>query len=194
MDDPARHQISSSCLDFLITEVLRYTAEAVAYGGRRGEEEEGAEEPQPYAGGLTLEQEMQLDTRIEALGYEVGYRLTERTAQNRVLTGEPLDAVKFICKDLWIEAFRKQVDKLQTDHRGTFVLKDSSFRWTTRYTGDSSNATKELIGRLLQFPRGLLKGSLANLGHTVVIRADYIDDKTDELTLPEVTFNIKMLR
>lgn len=31
------------------------------------------------------------------------------------------------------QLFKKQVDKLQTDHQGTFVLKDSNFRWTSRY-------------------------------------------------------------
>lgn len=31
------------------------------------------------------------------------------------------------------QVFKKQVDKLQTDHQGTFVLKDNDFRWTSRY-------------------------------------------------------------
>lgn len=30
---------------------------------------------------------------------------------------ETLDVIKFICKDLWTVAFRKQIDNLKTNHR-----------------------------------------------------------------------------
>lgn len=30
---------------------------------------------------------------------------------------EPLDVIKFVCKDFWILIFKKQIDKLQTNHR-----------------------------------------------------------------------------
>lgn len=30
---------------------------------------------------------------------------------------EPLDVIKFVCKDFWIAIFKKQIDKLQTNHR-----------------------------------------------------------------------------
>lgn len=41
----------------------------------------------------------------------------------------PLESIMMDMEQL----FKKQVDKLQTDHQGTFVLKDSNFRWTSRY-------------------------------------------------------------
>jgi trafficking protein particle complex subunit 6 len=47
--------------------------------------------------------------RLESMGHDVGCRLTERLTQARLLLPEPLDAVKFICKDFWSELFRKQV-------------------------------------------------------------------------------------
>ena len=30
---------------------------------------------------------------------------------------ETLDVIKFICKDLWMIVFRKQIDNLKTNHR-----------------------------------------------------------------------------
>lgn len=45
--------------------------------------------------------------RIESIGYEVGYRLVERTCQRRWMGGEQLEAIKFVCKDLWSEVRRR---------------------------------------------------------------------------------------
>ena len=74
--------------------------------------------------------------KMERMGYSVGFRLCERLSQNRtfsastgkdasmVAAAAQLEAVKFLCKEVWMEVFRKQIDKLQTNHRGVFVLKD----------------------------------------------------------------------
>lgn len=35
----------------------------------------------------------------------------------------PLEAIKFICKDLWQLLFRKQIDNLKTNHRGNEAAK-----------------------------------------------------------------------
>lgn len=35
------------------------------------------------------------------MGYEVGYRLVERACQRRWMGGDQLEAIKFVCKDLW---------------------------------------------------------------------------------------------
>lgn len=40
---------------------------------------------------------------------------------------EPLDLVKFLCRDVWQALYRKQIDNLRTNHRGIFVLTDASF-------------------------------------------------------------------
>jgi len=41
---------------------------------------------------------------------------------------DTLDVIKFLCKDLWMLVFRKQIDNLKTNHRGVYVLTDNSFR------------------------------------------------------------------
>lgn len=38
-----------------------------------------------------------------------------------------LELVKFICKDVWISLFDKQVDNLRTNHRGVYVVSDNAF-------------------------------------------------------------------
>ncbi|KAH8091936.1 hypothetical protein JL720_5509 [Aureococcus anophagefferens] len=82
-------------------------------------------------------------SRPELHGYEVGYRFVERIAQARALAADHLEAIKFICKDVWNEIFGKQIDKLQTNHRGVF------------------------------FPCGVLRGALANLGIVATVTAEY---------------------
>ena len=70
--------------------------------------------------------------KMERMGYSVGFRLCERLSQNRVFSSggkdsasiaaaAQLEAVKFLCKEVWIEVFRKQIDKLQTNGFGASV-------------------------------------------------------------------------
>lgn len=69
---------------------------------------------------------------------------------------DTLDVVKFICKDLWVILFKKQIDNLKTNHRvseherkedgfifkkiafykGVYVLQDNGFRWFMRMSTD----------------------------------------------------------
>ncbi|CAM9552180.1 unnamed protein product [Ectocarpus sp. 12 AP-2014] len=154
-------------------------------------------EPNPASVGaghqlLPSDQAQQMEARIESMGYEVGYRLVERTCQRRWMGGDQLEAIKFVCKDLWSDLFKKQVDKLQTDHQGTFVLKDSNFRWTSRYAEDDTAGSRDLVNRLLQLPCGLVRGALANVGLVAVVRASFLDDRGGMSDLPAVSFTIKI--
>ncbi len=49
-----------------------------------------------------------MEARIESMGYEVGYRLVERACQRRWMGGDQLEAIKFICKDLWSDVRREE--------------------------------------------------------------------------------------
>lgn len=114
------------------------------------------------------------------------YRYIERIAegQTKVLDSDPLDVIKFVCKDFWEAVFRKKIDKLQTNHRGVFVLSDYSFKWLEKYASDDM-AAKQAAVRLLHFPCGILRGALANLGYTSIVHADFN-------VLPSCTFNIRI--
>ena len=74
-------------------------------------------------------------------GYRIGRALAERASLRREGLRHPttLDAVKHACKEVWTLAFGKQVDALRTNHRGTFVLRDSSFRRLASLSADVSS-------------------------------------------------------
>ena len=52
-----------------------------------------------------------------ALGTEPPISLCFSYARDKPRFGDPLDAVKFICKEFWNEVFSKQVDNLKTNYR-----------------------------------------------------------------------------
>jgi trafficking protein particle complex subunit 6 len=76
------------------------------------------------------------------------------------------------------------VDKLQTNHRGVFVLSDFKFKWLDRYASDDI-VSKQAAARMLHFPCGILRGALANLGLSSIVVAEFV-------ALPACTFNIKI--
>ncbi|KAF3972949.1 hypothetical protein CMV_003590 [Castanea mollissima] len=76
--------------------------------------------------------------RIEAIGFQVGLQLSERYTMERPCFSDHLEAIKFICKDFWSELFKKQIDNLKTNHRGTFLLQDNQFHWLARISVDPS--------------------------------------------------------
>ncbi|CAD5189968.1 unnamed protein product [Musa acuminata subsp. malaccensis] len=126
--------------------------------------------------------------RIEAIGYQVGHQLIERYTVERPRFSDHLEAIKFICKDFWSELFKKQIDNLKTNHRGTFVLQDNRFRWLTRVSIDPSldiseasqdssvvtpeNKAAEATSMHLYFPCGIIRGALSNLGIPCAVSAD----------------------
>lgn len=137
--------------------------------------------------------------KIERLGFGVGYRLCERLAQGKPLaiggstggegmSGGHLEAVKFLCKEFWTEVFRKQIDKLQTNHRGVFVLKDHELRWLRRLPSDDERARVAAI-KMLAFPCGLIRGALSNLGIAAVVSCDFLADGKN---MAACSFNIKI--
>ena len=77
-----------------------------------------------------------------------------------------------------------QVDKLQTNHKGVFVLSDSRFKWLDRYASDDLSS-KQAAVRMLNFPCGILRGALANLGLNAIVNAEFN-------VLPGCTFHIRV--
>ncbi|XP_008450727.1 uncharacterized protein LOC103492220 isoform X1 [Cucumis melo] len=125
--------------------------------------------------------------RIEAIGYQVGHQLSERFVfrytMERPRFTDHLEAIKFICKDFWSELFKKQIDNLKTNHRGTFVLQDNRFRWLTRMSvdpqnesqdnsADGENKAAQATSMHLYFPCGIIRGALSNLGIPCAVSAD----------------------
>ncbi len=58
--------------------------------------------------------------RLDSMGYDIGYRYVEKILSTQKLLGsEPLDVVKFICKEFWEEVFKKKVSDV---HKILFCL------------------------------------------------------------------------
>ncbi|XP_076887213.1 uncharacterized protein LOC143537303 [Bidens hawaiensis] len=146
-------EVSESCMDTLLTEIVS------SYSTRFY-----ASKPELAA------------RRLEAIGYQVGHQLAERYTMDRPRFTDHLEAIKFICKDFWSELFKKQIDNLKTNHRGTFVLQDNKFRWLSRVSPDlaveSSGATQDTTSMHLYFPCGIIRGALSTLGIPCAVTAD----------------------
>ncbi|KAK3717763.1 hypothetical protein LTR37_005534 [Vermiconidia calcicola] len=128
--------------------------------------------------------------RLDSLGYRVGQGLVERFSTGKPRPQTPLDAIKFICKDLWTLVFRKQIDNLKTNHRGIFVLTDNRFQALSRMSVNR-RAGKEVVeegllraGMYLYFPSGVIRGALAGLGIEATVTGETAE-------IPTATFQIK---
>jgi len=99
---------------------------------------------------------------------------------------ETLDAIKFICKDIWAACWDKQVDNLRTNHRGVYVLQDNAFKPISRISSWESRADATKRARLYAaMPAGIIRGALSRLG--------YICTVVPEITsLPQCTFQVKL--
>ncbi len=98
---------------------------------------------------------------------------------------QPLDVIKFICKEFWTALFRKQCSNLKTNHKGAFVLTDTSFAWAMRMSTRGMDAVQK-AQPFLWFPSGLLKGALASLGLDCTVYAE-------SPGLPCVIFHIRVV-
>lgn len=137
---------------------------------------------------LSFSREQDDNKRLENMGHIIGFRYVESiSAQHKLIGRDPLDLMKFLCKDLWEELFRKKIDKLQTNHRGVFVLTDFSFKWLEKYVPDNIESAQP-SARIQSFSCGIIKGALSNLGLTCVVSADLILSTSP----PGCTFTVKV--
>ncbi|KAL1872782.1 hypothetical protein VTK73DRAFT_1332 [Phialemonium thermophilum] len=216
VSDPTARFLSSSCLDFLLIELVpmayRLTREvdgAALAPSPPPLPEIGAASPVPPPGapgsaaghsntsslgqsnGVAASHRLDLDEerdavfyRLETLGYRVGQGLVERFSRDRPRFSDPLDAIKFLCKDLWTLVFRKQVDNLKTNHRGVYVLTDNSFRPFSRMSAEAGGQAVLRAQPFLWFPCGIVRGALAAMGITATVQAETTE-------LPGAVFQIK---
>ncbi|KAJ7990359.1 hypothetical protein DPEC_G00299480 [Dallia pectoralis] len=107
---------------------------------------------------------------LESMGFRVGQGLIERFTKDSPSFKEDLDVMKFICKDFWINVFRKQIDNLRTNHQGTYVLQDNKFSLLTQLS--SGKQYLEEAPKYLAYSCGLVRGALSNLGMDCVVTAE----------------------
>ncbi|KAI0186927.1 transporter particle component [Xylaria flabelliformis] len=212
--DPTATFMGTSCLDFLLIELVpmayRLTNELegasdgdnnnTGSSGSKNAEETGSVSTSagtistaPGVSSSATGRKSKLDEdeereavffRLEGLGYRVGLGLVERFSRDRPRFTDTLDAIKFVCKDLWMLVFKKQVDNLKTNHRGVYVLTDHAFRPLSRMSTDAGGQALARAQPFLWFPCGILRGALAAMGISATVQAE-----TSEL--PGAVFQIK---
>jgi hypothetical protein len=93
--------------------------------------------------------------------------------------------LKFVCRDVWVSAFRKPIDKLQTNHMGVYVLHDDSFAPLRCLSAPAGTDTREAALRLLLLPCGLVRGALAAFGADALVNVDVS-------ALPRAVFHVRL--
>jgi len=136
-------------------------------------------------GGKDQEDPNELLSKLEFIGFNTGYRIIERLLKESPRFKDELDTVKFICKDFWVALYRKQIDNLRTNHQGTYVLQDNSFKFLSKISG--SKQYLEYGPRFLAYTCGIIRGALANLGISSVVIAE-------TSTMPTCRFHITIQR
>ncbi|KAG0299090.1 Trafficking protein particle complex subunit 33 [Dissophora globulifera] len=188
-------QVNESIVEFLTTEMVEAMVrtvkdDALKLSSERdtahGNPNDGAGGPKDYSEGDEAMEAVYY--KLEMIGFRVGERLIEKISKDRMRFTDNLDVVKFICKEVWMFLFKKQIDNLKTNHRGVYVLQDNNFRWFTRMANDQSSAESvKRVTPYLWFPCGILRGILSNLGIASVVVAE-------TSSLPACTFQIKIAK
>ncbi|KAF9180450.1 Trafficking protein particle complex subunit 33 [Haplosporangium sp. Z 767] len=187
--------VNESIVEFMTTEMVEAMIrtlkdDALNLGSGRdaplGNLNDGAGSPKDYSEG---DEAMEaVFYKLEMIGFRVGERLIEKISKDRTRFTDNLDVVKFVCKEVWMFLFKKQIDNLKTNHRGVYVLQDNNFRWFTRMAHDQSSAESvKRVTPYLWFPCGILRGILSNLGIASVVVAE-------TSSLPACTFQIKIAK
>ncbi|XP_011504183.1 PREDICTED: trafficking protein particle complex subunit 6B isoform X2 [Ceratosolen solmsi marchali] len=133
---------------------------------------------------LDIEEDL---SRLEWMGFSVGYRIIERLTREWPRFKDELDIIKFICTDFWTSLYHKQIDNLRTNHHGVYVLHDNEFCLLAKIGKSGSKQYLRESPRLLAFTCGLLRGSLANLGIVCTVKAEVS-------ALPSCKFNVEVQR
>jgi len=145
-------QIAENCFDYLFMEMVHFFSDI----DNNNEKEKELK-----------------NSKLEQMGYLTGQSLAERLTQDRSRFTDNLDVIKFVCKDFWSTIFKKQVDNLKTNHKGTYVLTDNNFKWFSKMSSNKGpeDFKKEVLP-YLNFPCGIIRGVLSNLGINCTVLAD----------------------
>ncbi|KHN79743.1 Trafficking protein particle complex subunit 6B [Toxocara canis] len=158
--------------DFLHAEIVRYEKERQAEQEAKKKKWMDETHDQHHIDLATLAEQTDLikqvfaqgnaETRLEALGYRVGYALVEKISKDLPRLNNELDKMKFLCKEFWTAAFGKQVDNLRTNHQGVYVVHDNKFFTISSFAEGKQYLEESAM--YLAFPCGVVRGALFNVG------------------------------
>lgn len=124
--NPHQKQVSTSCFDFLIIEIVPLAMRVVDEIRERQQNEQETSSllrTQKSASKTNAEGgDDDVYFRVEQYGYRLGRGLAEVFTRERGRFANQLDVMKFVCKELWPLVFKKQIDNLKTNHRVSFLF------------------------------------------------------------------------
>ncbi|KAF9404406.1 Trafficking protein particle complex subunit 33 [Podila epigama] len=191
-NQPPSKLVNESILEFLTSEMVETMVRTIKDDVKLATEQDptgahgGAGGSKDYSEGDEAMEAVYY--KLEMIGFRVGERLVEKISKDRMRFTDNLEVVKFVCKEVWMFLFKKQIDNLKTNHRGVYVLQDNNFRWFARMAHDQGSAESvKRVTPYLWFPCGILRGILSNLGIPSVVVAE-------TSALPACTFQIKIAK
>ena len=110
---------------------------------------------------------------IQKMAERLGINIMEKISENQLEkfrkgTGtnasdiKYLEEVKFFCKEFWLYIFGKSIDRLQTNHHGTFYLTEYDFRIISRIKHiDIDEKNDDYKNFCMSFLSSLFKGALS---------------------------------
>jgi len=127
----------------------------------------------------------QLKNQVFQIGVKVGLSLVERLSYGKPRIVEPLECIKFVCRDFWNIMYQKQADNLKTNHQGIYVITETNFRPISKMSFMEGDASSEQIQKYMEFHQGCIKGALDCLSLSV-------DVVSEVKELPAAVFQISV--
>lgn len=124
--------------------------------------------------------------KVDCMGFSVGNRIMAKCTRQRERKTDTLSTVKLVCKDFWTVLFKKSIDKLQTNHRGVYVLHDFNFKLLQHLWPCEGTDLSHELQNYLTFTCGIIRGAFAQLSERCTVTHSHSN-------LPAVQFHINFL-
>ncbi|KAH3685652.1 hypothetical protein WICPIJ_003399 [Wickerhamomyces pijperi] len=192
-------QVNSICLELLLNQTVPLAIETSQRVKKQSQDiTERLEEitiKDLHSGDVTILNEIQGDEQefiatLEEIGYNIGLKASEfinyeNPDLDLLQDFELLNAMKFICRDVWKYLYGKQIDNLRTNHKGTFVLIDNLFKPFKNFSSLNGDEETLRMSKLYTWlPSGIIKGALKSFDVDAVVSPEISG-------FPKVSFNIK---
>ncbi len=115
-------------------------------------------------------------SQIDEIGSHLGERITNHLLNKNNLSSntkmEVDEIMKFLGRDVWLFLFGKQITKLQTNRKGTFLIDCDELKFHHCLISDKSGPTDNLE-HILSFICGIIKGVLGTFNHESNVNATF---------------------
>ncbi len=115
-------------------------------------------------------------SQIDEIGSHLGERITNHLLnKNNLSTSTKMEVdeiMKFLGRDVWLFLFGKQITKLQTNRKGTFLIDCDELKFHHCLISEKNNLNENLE-IILSFICGIIKGVLGTFNHECNVIATF---------------------